>query len=327
MSDNLIISGIQEDFPKANTLASVQKFFREEMDLAHIPNNDILDCYRMGQPAEGKHRPIVIQCVPGLRQYILNNAAKLRGRTNAEGGGYYINPQLPDSLAEQRREIRQNIKQRKDQESAIGKADKSTFAIKNGKLFINGQIKRKTLVPPTVMDIFPDEKDQECVNAIKFKFLKKKQPVAGSDFKIALFRPKSIQQVRHAYIKLFQDHPSADHIAAAFSVGNDQDYQDNAEFGSGFRLLKCINQAKIDNIAIFMIRHHGGTNLGPRRFTIMMELAKAAISKFCPDEPHLTSNEMPDDPGNDQDQEHEENNNNRQSHDEEEASGYDSEQA
>lgn len=281
MSENLIITGILNDVPKANVRKQVQAFFMEQMELSNIPDRDIIDAYRLGQPVKDRARPIVVQCVEGLRQYILDNATKLRDKSNENGSKFFVNPQLPDSLAEQRREIRQNIKQRKDQEQAIKKPNKSTFAVKNGKLYINGQQKRKLLTPPTVLQLFPDENDQKNMSHIRFKYLKKSKPEAGSEFRVALFRPQTLEEVRYAYIKLFQEFPSADHIAAAFSVQQEQDYQDNGEFGSGFRLLRCIKESGLSNLAVFLIRNYGGTNLGPRRFVIMTDMAKAAIQKFC----------------------------------------------
>lgn len=250
------------------------------MDLSTIPDSDILEAYRLGIPIPGKHRPIIIRCVTGLKQYILDNAIKLNGRFNEEGSNYYINPQLPDSLAEQRRENRQNIKERKEKEKPIPKENKSTFNIKNGKLYINGQVKRKLLSPPSVLQLFPDEDQQKKIDNMRSKILRSK-PESGSMFRITVFRPSTIDEARLAYIKLFQEFPSADHIAGTFCIGNSKDYQDNGEFGSGFRLLKVLNDAGLDNIAIFMIRHHGGTNLGPRRFVIMTDLARAALDRFC----------------------------------------------
>lgn len=126
--------------------------------------------------------------------------------------------------------------------------------------------------------MFPLAKDQKKIDKIKLKFFHT-EPELGSSFKAAVFRPSTLNQVHQAYVKLAQDYPTADHIAVACSVNGEEAYQDNGEHGSAFRILRCIKQAELDNIAVFMLRHYGGTNLGPRRFTIMTELARAAIDK------------------------------------------------
>lgn len=279
MEGNLIITGILQDKIKANTRRQVHQFLYQQLEVPNVHDEDLLDVYRIGHPEPGKSRSIVIQCTQELKNYILRNTGKLHNKLNEEGGKFYINPQLPEALAENRREIRQNIKERKNQEKAIPKENKSTFMVRANKLYINGQLKQKKLTTPTVMQLFPAEDEQKKINSIKLKYMRAK-PEAGSKFKAALFTPRSIEEVRFAYLKLFQDYPSADHIAAAFSVNGEQDYQDNNEYGSGYRLLKIIRELAMDNIAIFIVRFHGGINLGPRRFALMMDLARAALLKL-----------------------------------------------
>lgn len=89
-----------------------------------------------------------------------------------------------------------------------------------------------------------------------------------------------MDEVRLAYIKMFQTYPGADHIAVAAMVNREEAFNDNGEFGSGFRLMKAICQAQMDNIALFMVREFGGKHLGPRRFTIMTDLADIALEKI-----------------------------------------------
>lgn len=72
----------------------------------------------------------------------------------------------------------------------------------------------------------------------------------------------------------------ADHIAVACLIDGREAYNDNGEFGSGFRLLRAIKTSGLDNVALFMIRQYGGVNLGPKRFTIMTELAELALEKL-----------------------------------------------
>ena len=46
-------------------------------------------------------------------------------------------------------------------------------------------------------------------------------------------------------------------------------YRDDGEYGAGYRLLKVLQDAHLNNIAVFLIRHYGGQHLGPDRHRIM----------------------------------------------------------
>lgn len=279
MEDNLVISGILNDLPKKNARKQIHQFLQEEMDLRDVNDMDVLKVYRIGQPQQGKNRPIMMHCTPDLRRYIMWNAPLLKNRTNTEGGKYYINQQLPESVAERNREIRQTIKDQQSKEELLPQAAKSKFFVRHDKLFVNGQLTKKTIQPPQVQQLFPDEKTQEKINSIKLRTFRLK-PQAGSTFRMMMFEPKSMDEVKLAYIKMFQDHSSADHIAVASVVHGEEAFNDNGKFGSGYRMLRVLKQHGMDNIALFMTRQFGGVHLGPRRFKIITDLATIATEKM-----------------------------------------------
>lgn len=97
---------------------------------------------------------------------------------------------------------------------------------------------------------------------------------------MSVFSPDSVDQVKLAYTKMFQDNPSADHIAMACKVNGQEAFNDNGEFGSGVRILRAIQASGLDNVALYMTRQYGGVNLGPRRFKIMTDLAELALEKL-----------------------------------------------
>lgn len=278
MEDNLVITGVLDDFPKKKVRKQVHQFFQEQLGLLNVRDDDILKVYRIGQPQQNRHRAIMVHCTPELRRYIINNSSNLRDRLNEEGGKYYINQQLPESIAEQKREIRQIIREKQQSEEMLPQTSKSKFLVKNNKVFINGQISRKLVEPPSVTNLFPEEDTQKKIDAIKLRTFRSK-PEAGSMFRVAIFRPDNINSVRLAYTKMFQQYPAADHIAMAASIDGKEAYQDNGEFGSGFRMLKAIQLSPLNNVALFMIRQFGRIHLGPRRFVIINDLATIALQK------------------------------------------------
>lgn len=101
MENNLIISGMLGDGPKADVCSQVLKFLSEVLEINFNPY-DVLEVNRMGAPARGKHRPTLVQCTVGLRKFILWNIDNLAQKTNANGERYYINQQVPDEIAEQK---------------------------------------------------------------------------------------------------------------------------------------------------------------------------------------------------------------------------------
>lgn len=278
MEDNLVFTGILGDAPKSNPRKQLHDFLLNEMGLYDVRDSDLLSVYRMGQPGKNKNRPIVAHCVPELRRYIMNNAPILKNRKNQADGKYYINPQLPEAISEHRREIRQIIKEQKDKEQTLPRGSKSTFVVRNDKLFINGQLKRKKISVPQIQQLFPNEDEQKEISSIKMRFFHT-QPEKGSQFKAAILKTNSFDVLHKAYIKLFQKYPTADHIAAAAILQDEEAYNDNGEFGSGYRILRCMKQAKVHNTVVFMIRFFGGVHLGPRRFSIMTDLVSAALEK------------------------------------------------
>lgn len=280
MEDNLVISGILDDVPKRNARKQIHAFFREELDLRNINDNDVLKVYRMGKYEAGKSRNMMVQCTTDLRRYIMRNAPRLRDRLNQQGGRFFINQQLPESVAESNREIREIIKVRRAKEEDLPQQARSSFLVRNNKVFINGQLNRKKIVPPSVEQLFPSDDLQKKINSSKLRTFRAK-PEAGSIFRVSVFSPESMDQVRLAYVKLFQNNPSADHIAVACVVNGEEAHNDNGEFGSSIRLLRCIRDEAMDNVALFMTRQFGGVHLGPKRFNIMTNLAGLALEKLA----------------------------------------------
>lgn len=295
MEDNLIFTGILGDAPKANLRKQLHDFFSHEMGLCDIRDADILSVYRMGIPTKDRDRPIVAHCTPELRRYIMNNAPILKNRRNALGFKYFINPQLPESIAEHRREMRQIIKQQKDKEEELPNSSKSTFVVRNDKLFINGQLQRKKISTPKVQQLFPDEDEQKAISSIKMRFFHT-QPEKGSEFKVVILRTTSYNTLNQAYIKLFQKYPTADHIAVASIIKGEEEFNDNGEFGSGYRILRCLKQKNAQDTVVFLIHYFGGRHLGPRRFNIMTDLVNAALEKIDLDQEQPRSPPMTSSP-------------------------------
>lgn len=278
MADHIVINGILADAREADELESIALFsgFLEEQMEIECNREEVLTAYRLGHYVEGKHRPMVLKLDARLQREIFANTTKLGGKQNEEGRSFSVNPLLPDLLAEQRREIRQIIKDKKVLEKNLPKAQKSNFLVRNGRVFINGQQKKKTLMPPDLRDLFVDSEEQLKINRIKTKTVEE-PPIKGSKFKAVAVSTPKLNDVHLAYKKMFQLYPHTDHIVAAFNAENEEGFQDNGEFGAGHRVLKTIQDSKLYNVSVFVVREYGGRNLGPLRFNIFQNMALKAL--------------------------------------------------
>lgn len=273
MSENLTISGIKGDVPKADTKLLLQNFLDNELEIDPGEEEDIPVAHHLGIPSKGFHRPIVFKCPSSLKKKIFNNVQKLAGKN------FSINQQLPDALAEQKREIQQVMKEIKNRESDKDEQDKSTFLIRNGKLYVNGQHEKKKLVPPDPQDLFVNDTDKKKMDKIVLSSSQRK-PAKECYFQAFACVTEKVEEVRMAYKKLFRTFPDADHIAGAFSAEGTEGYQDDAEFGSGYCLLYTIRDSKLTNVSVFVVRYYGGENIGAQRFAVMKELAEEALFKL-----------------------------------------------
>lgn len=273
MSDNLTIAGIKHDDGKSEDKILVANFLEKELEIDVDEFEEIQVAHRLGQFTKGAHRPIVFRCPPTLRKKIFENTYKLAGKD------FSINQQLPEAIAEQKREFRQAIKEMKKAEEGKDEQDKSTFLVRNNKLYINGQLQRKQLMPPKPADLFSPPSEIKKMEKIKMKSVQS-QPVKGSQFTAYACVVTSLNEVHLAYKKLFRENPEADHIMAACATQGMEAYQDDGEFGAGFRLLYMIRESKLLDVAVFVVRHYGGEHLGPQRFTMIRETANEALAKL-----------------------------------------------
>lgn len=273
MAENITIMGIEQDKPNVDVKTLVLNFLSEELGVELEEDEVIPVAHCLGAPVKGQHRPIVFKCPPSLRKRIFENTRKLAGKN------YSINQQLPDVLAEQRRENRQRIKQIQKLEESKSENEKSTFLIHNHKLYVNGQAQRKKLVPPLPCALFPGKTERDKMASIQMKYSQSKSAQTSS-FSAAACTVESMNQVHLAYKRLFREFPEADHIVAAATCSGEEMHQDDSEFGAGYRILNMIRDYHLGNVAVFVIRHYGGEHVGPMRFAVMQEVAEEALTKL-----------------------------------------------
>lgn len=272
MAGNITIRGLKGDTPKAETKILVENFLEEELEVELEEDEKIPVAHRLGPVTKGYHRPVVFECPPSLRARIFQNTGKLAGKS------YSVNQQLPDAIEEQKREIRQQIKNKQREEEGKDENNKSTFLVRNNKLYINGQLQRKKIIPPLPKDLFVNNTDKQRMEALNLKYSAAK-PAQHSSFMAAALAVENMSEVHAAYKRLFREFPEADHIVTSCIVNGESAFRDDSEFGAGHRMLNILFDHKLGNVVLFVIRHYG-EHIGPMRFAVMREVAEEALLKL-----------------------------------------------
>lgn len=159
---------------------------------------------------------------------------------------------------------------------------KLDMSIARGKLVINEEVYEKSVKAPTARDILRPNKEV-IKNARTIEIVKggeeSKQKSHFGSFAAAV---QSFEDVQAAYLKMKMKYADATHVSCAFRLPGantpfNQDYIDDGEYGCGRAMLKVLKQAKIMNVAMFLVRYYGGKHLGVTRFTVFKTLAEQAL--------------------------------------------------
>ena len=173
MSANIVVSGItgnMEDETLEECKKKVLKLLQEDMDM-DIQAQDVQVAHRLGKKLNAKPRPVVVKCSPHLRSNVFKHTKKLKDLLNSNGEKYYINPQLPELLATEKRERDDLLRTVKQQNEAIPEEEKHKripVQIKNKVLYINNIAQKTHIHPPLVKDIFNmDAKTYEAMDQLQ----------------------------------------------------------------------------------------------------------------------------------------------------------------
>lgn len=277
MYSNLVISGITEK-PGENPMKVYNQFITEQLEIQElIPVNR---AYRIGT---GSNRPLIVELRDPVnyKPKIYQNAGKLKGKTNSNGGKYFISDHLPEEYNENRRRINDLITDNKKKKGT----EQRNMIAKKGRLFIEEQLYQKAIHPPTPEELMkPNQQMSKLADEID---MVRAKDITEQKSKFIAYAAAvhDLRDVQAAYIKVRTKFADATHVVCAFRVNGDhtathQDYVDDGEYGAGRVLLGALKQEKLMNIVLFMIRYHGGKNLGSIRFDIFKEIALGAIANL-----------------------------------------------
>ena len=242
MENNVTISGLEEAGKKEQCRETVVAFLKQKVEI-DVAEEEVLVTHRIGKYMKSQRKPrlMVVRCTYPLKECIMSNVKNLKDKANSKGDNYYINKQLPEKLAEQNREIRQIVRKQKSKEETLPMGERSQIQVQNKKVYIDGEEVVKLLLPPEPMELFTDNAETEKIDKIKLAS-SDVETEKGSVFQAFAMKASQLVDVKRGYVKVRQLNPSVTHVVAAYLGRNKEAYQDDDEHGSGFRLLKKLQE-------------------------------------------------------------------------------------
>lgn len=273
MHPNLIISGILES-PKENTIQKYNQFIKEELEI-----QELIPVHRAYRIGSGTARPMLVELRdPSLQKgKIYSQVYKLKGKTNAKGGRYFVSDHLPEELNENRRRANDLFAEnRKKPENK-----KLKMSMSKGRLLIKDKPYTKAVTPPTPAEIFTlKEGLMDLADEIDMVKGEHEKP-QKCDFVAYAAAVKDHNDITAAYTKVRMKFSDATHVVCAYRLpGKDptsEDYADDGEFGAGRTILSVLKEKQLRNIVVFMIRYFGGQHLGPSRYDVFRKVTTSAL--------------------------------------------------
>lgn len=277
MYSNIVISGIiekQNEVP----LRVFNKFVTNQLQI-----QELIPAHRAYRIGSGKTRPLIVELRDPYtyKSRIYSHVANLKGKKNADGARYFVSDHLPDAYNEDRRRINDLISENKKKAGD----EKLSLSAKRGRLLIDDKPYKKAIYTPGPAHIFkPDPKLRQLADEIHM-VKGDEETLNESHFVAYAAAVQDLEDIQAAYTKVKIKFASASHVVSAFCLPGKQaptlqDYTDDGEFGAGRTILNLLKEEKLMNIVVFMIRFHGGQNLGPIRFEKIKKVSQSAIQNL-----------------------------------------------
>lgn len=278
MDKNLMITGIPE-LKKENCKESVRLFLRDKMNIK-VDTSEIKFAYRQGKFTQGKTRVMITKVSRDLKEFILSKKGRLRQLQQDTGEAYYVNIQLPEAIVAERKALQYELQRiKKFNKTQQQDEDKLQYHVKSNQLYVENQLQEQEVFPPRPTELFTSPKEQEVLDDMLMGMSQPKTK-GGSVFVGFAIPVQTLQDVNRAYRKVRQMYPSYDHVMMAYKIKDFSGYQDDGEHSAGIKLHALILERKKSRLAIFVARNFGGINLGPIRFSYILQVANQAIDRL-----------------------------------------------
>lgn len=274
MMKNITISGIPES-EKENCVRKVNQFIAEKLLITDkmIP---IENAYRFGV---GANRPMLVMLRHAAdKSTIFEHVKNLKGQ-KVNGVQCFVSSQLPEVANENKRFVNNAMFLNKKQPASC----KLPLTVKYGQLHYKGKPLEKKVRPPTPFDMLSMmDPEIDALNDLQFSkgVHEEEQESMFHGYTISVTNHTEINQ---AYKSLRLKHGQATYISCAYKLRsvpplyNEGGCDDN-EHGASRSMLPLLQEANMENVAVFVVRHFGGIKLGPKRFDIIRKVAASALT-------------------------------------------------
>lgn len=289
MKDNIVVSGVPERRPTGNhSETELISFVNRNLDIQLGPA-DIKRAHRMGprklddKGQVATHRPLVAKLGEKIKDSVMGNVRKLKGKKGPDGKAVFLCTQEPEAITEKRKQLNYRFRQiKKRYHDDKPEGSKAEVTIRGDDVYVNNNLMKRKVQVPSVEDVInipPDERKQLRRMSIKRtdNFTEK-----GSVFYAYSKKVNCFADVRSAYRKLKLQDAHADDIMCAFSVKDEfnvqvQEMMDDREHGASPRILSAIQKGNHTNVAVFVVRLFDGKHIGGKRFQCITDAAEAAL--------------------------------------------------
>ena len=272
MGNNIVISGLEGDQDNENCEQKVCNFMKKEMQM-EMENTEVQVAHRLG-PKTGRTRQMVVRCSNKLRSKIFTHTKNLKGKKNQQNQSFFVDPQLPEEYAAERRQINYKIAKIRQYNEGKDKNAQATYQIRQRQLYVNNELIRKKVQPPTsshICNLSREEFDRLASLDISNS--------AGIT-EMGSSRISSINDISDLYMAVKIWHPESDHIMMGYKFGEDTGCCDDGEFHAGLKLQKLLEEREENNTVVFVAREYGGKHLGGKRFQLIMNQAREVLNKI-----------------------------------------------
>lgn len=279
MRKNVIISGLDESKNETNAQlqTKIEHFIKEKLQVEQEVPFKVY--HRLNYTDGSECRPVIVKLTSVEHKILLlSHGPNLKGIRNQKNRSVYINEQLPDKYAEERRYAQLWLADNKNKSTE----DQLQMKIHRNKLRINNQPYQRKVSPPSAAEILRMDSDELATARKAPTVLGDSKLVDGSEFISYAVAASNVEDIRMAYRKLRSKYADATHIVSAFRLDPangpfNQEASDDGEHAAGRCLLKLLQDNQIVNAAVFIIRFYGGKHIGSARFDIFKQLAITAL--------------------------------------------------
>jgi len=266
MKENIIFQNIPET-PNENVYQLLNDLLVNRL---RINNDDmmtitVLRAHRFGAKQGHFHRQIVAKINDEGRSVIF------RHTRNLKGSNISVFTQLPRPLAERRKQLVPAFK-----EARASKVPTKWFG-------------DKLQVGSKMMVVTPDKSADINIDAVhesrRIKVVRAPSvSEGGSGFQGCRVKVVNPDDVIPALYAIYRDlHVArATHNTYAYRIQSHdkmiEHYEDDNEHGAGSRIMEYLRANNVTNTLVCVSRWHGGSNLGPARFQVMIENVKSALA-------------------------------------------------